>query len=81
MLASTSKVPQSTIFILEALAQTSSVIIELDRALKSNMEISSTLDTLKRQKIEFDQAQLSKKQATQWLNELCIEYDAQKSTC
>ena len=76
MLASASKVPQSKVFILEALAQTSSIFPAMDRALKSNMEISSTLDALKRQKNEFDQAQFSKKQATQRLNELCTEYDA-----
>ena len=42
------------------------------------MEISSKLDSLKRQKIEFEQAQFSKKQATQWLSKLCTNYDAQK---
>ena len=46
--------------------------------MKSNIEISSTLDTLKRQKTKFDQAQLAKKQASQRLNELCTRYDAQK---
>ena len=55
---------QSKIFILEALVQTSSIFPTLDCALKSNMEISSKLDALKRQKIEFEQAQLAKKQAT-----------------
>ena len=54
VLASTSKMPQSNIFILEALAQTFSIFPALDRALKSNMEISSKLYPLKRQKIEFD---------------------------
>ena len=78
VLASTSKVPQSKVFILEALARTSYVFPALDRALKSNVEISSTLDALKRQKTECDQAQLAKKQTMQRLNELCIEYDAQK---
>ena len=50
VLALVSKVPQSKVFISEALAQTSSIFSTLDRALKSNMEISSTLDALKRQK-------------------------------
>ena len=44
MLASTSKVPQSKVFISEALAYTSSIFPALDHALKSNMEISSTLE-------------------------------------
>ena len=64
VLASASKVPQSKVFISKALARTSSVFPALDRALKSNMQISFKLDALKRQKIEFDQAQLAKKQAT-----------------
>ena len=70
VLASTSKVPQSKVFISEALSDTSSVFPTLDRSLKYNMEIFSKLDALKRQKTEFDQAQLAKKQATQWLYEL-----------
>ena len=78
VLASTSKVPRSKVFILEALAQTFSIFPTLDRALKSNMEISSTLDALKRQKTKFYQAQLAKKHATQRLNKLCTEYDTQK---
>ena len=78
VLASASKVPQSKVFILEALAQTSSAFTALDRALKSNMEISSKLDALKRQKTEFKHAQLAKKQATQHLSEQCTEYDAHK---
>ena len=41
------------------------------------MEISK-LDALKRQKTEFEQAQLAKKKAMQWLSELCTEYDAQE---
>ena len=41
------------------------------------MEISK-LDALKRQKTEFEQAQLVKKKAMQWLSELCTEYDAQE---
>ena len=61
MLASASKVPQFKIFISEALAQTSSIFLVLDRALKSNKEISSKLDALKRQKTKFEQAQLAKK--------------------
>ena len=61
VLASASKVPQYKVFILEALAQTSYVFPTLDCALKSNMEISSTLDPLKRKKTEFDQAQRVKK--------------------
>ena len=76
VLASASKVPQSKIFISKALTHTSFVFPALDRALKSNMEISSKLYALKRQKTEFDQAQLAKKQATQWLNELCTKYVA-----
>ena len=55
MLASASTVPQSNIFILEALAHTS-IFPTLDCALRSNMEISSKLDALKRQKTEFEQA-------------------------
>ena len=51
-LASTSKVPQYKVFISKALAQTSSVFPIVDRALKSNIEISSKLDALKRQKTE-----------------------------
>ena len=78
MLASASKVPQSKVFISEVVAQTSFILLALDHALKSNMEISFTLDALKKPKTEFDQAQLAKKQATQWLNELCTEYDAHK---
>ena len=42
------------------------------------MEIFSKLDALKRQKTEFEQAQLAKKKAMQWLSELCTEYDAQE---
>ena len=42
------------------------------------MEISSKLDALKGQKIEFKQALLAKKQATQRLSELGTEYDAPK---
>ena len=56
VLASASKVPQSNIFILEALAHTSSIFPTLDCALRSNMEISSKLDALKRQKTDFKQA-------------------------
>ena len=37
VLASPSKVPQSKVFISKALAQTSSVFLALDRALKSNL--------------------------------------------
>ena len=48
VLVSASKVPQSKVFISKALAQTSSIFPALDRALKSNMEISSTLDALKK---------------------------------
>ena len=48
VLASASKVHQSKVFILEALAQTSFVFLALDCALKSNMEISPKLDALKR---------------------------------
>ena len=55
MLASASKVPQSKVFISKALAQTSYVFPTLDCALKSDMEISSKLDALKRQKTKFDQ--------------------------
>ena len=43
VLLPTSKVPQSKVFILEALTQTSSIFLTLDRVLKSNMEISSKL--------------------------------------
>ena len=78
MLTSTFKVPQSKVFILKALVQTSYVFPTLDRSLKSNMKISSKVDALKRQKIEFEQAQLTKKQATHRLSELCTEYDAHK---
>ena len=42
------------------------------------MEIFSKLDALKRKKTEFEQAQLAKKKAMQWLSELCTEYDAQE---
>ena len=75
--------PQSEVFISKALAQTSSVFPALDHALKSNMEISSTLDDLKRQKTEFHQGQLAKKQAKQQLNELCTDMMLRKSisTC
>ena len=48
VLASASKVPQSQVFILDALAQNFFVFLTLDRALNSNMEISSKLDALKR---------------------------------
>ena len=78
VLASAPKAPQSKVFISEALTQTSSIFPTLDRALKFNIEISSKLDALKRQKIELEQAQLIKKQATQRLSELCTDYDAQK---
>ena len=64
MLVIASKVSQSKVFISKALAQTSSFFPTLDCALESNMEISSKLNALKRQKTEFDQAQLAKKQAT-----------------
>ena len=53
MLESTSKVPHSKVFISEALPQTSSVFPTLDYASKSNIEISSKLDALKRHKTEF----------------------------
>ena len=56
VLALASKVPQSKVFILEALAQTSSIFPTLDHALKSNREIFSNLDALKEQKIEFEHA-------------------------
>ena len=65
MLVSASKVPQSKVFISEVLAQTSSIFHTLDHALKSNMEITSKLDALKGLKIEFEQALLAKKKATQ----------------
>ena len=42
------------------------------------MEISSKLDSLKRQKIECEQAKLAKKQATWRLSEVCTEYDDHK---
>ena len=58
VLESASKVPQSKVFISEALTLTSSIFPPLDHALKSNMEISSRLDALKEQKIEFKQANL-----------------------
>ena len=64
VLALASKVPQSKVFISKALTQTSSIFHALDHALKSNREISSKLDALKRHKIVFEQAQLTKKQAT-----------------
>ena len=64
VLALASKVPRSKVNILKDLAHTSSIFHALDCALKPNMEISSRLDALKRQKTEFDQAQLAKKQAT-----------------
>ena len=48
VLASASKVPQYKVVISEALAETSSVFPALDRAVNSNMEISSKLDVLKR---------------------------------
>ena len=64
VLVSTSKVPQSKVFISKALTQISSIFPTLDRALKSNMNISSKFDALKGHKIEFEQAQLAKKQAT-----------------
>ena len=53
VLASTSKVPRSKVFISETLAKTSSISPALDRALNSNMETSPKLDALKGQKIEF----------------------------
>ena len=56
VLASTSKVSKSKIFISEALTQTSFVFLALNCALKSNMEISSKLYALKRRKTEFEQA-------------------------
>ena len=56
VLALASKVPQSKLFISKALAQSSSVFLALDRAVKSNMEISSKLAALKRQNIEFELA-------------------------
>ena len=68
MLASTSKVPQSKVFISEALAHISYIFPTLDGALKSSMEISSKLDALKRQKTKFEKAQISKKQAIQQLS-------------
>ena len=78
MLASASKMPHFKVFISEALAQSFFVFLALYRSLKSNMEISSKLDALKGQKIEFEQAQLAKKQATQRLSKLGTEYDAHK---
>ena len=42
------------VFISKALAQTTYAFPTLDHALKSNVEISSKLDALKRQKIEFE---------------------------
>ena len=59
-----SQVSKSKVFISEALAQTSYIFHSLDHALKSNMEISSKLDALKRKKIEFELTLLAKKQAT-----------------
>ena len=75
VLVSTSKVPQSKAFISKVLAQTSSIFLALDHALKSNMEISSKLNALKEHKIEFVQVHLAKKQP---LSELSNEYDAHK---
>ena len=54
MLVSASNAPQSKVFIVESLAQTSSIFPTLDHALKSNREISSKLYALKGQKIEFE---------------------------
>ena len=64
MLVSASQVLKSKVFISEALTQTSSIFLDLDHALKSNMEIPSKLDALKGKKIEFEQALLAKKRAT-----------------
>ena len=61
---SASQVSKSKVFISEALAQTSYISPSLDHALKSNMEISSKLDALKRKKIEFELTLLAEKQAT-----------------
>ena len=48
VLVSASKVPQSKVFISEALSQTHSIFPALDCAFKFNMEMSSKLDALKR---------------------------------
>ena len=48
MLVLAFEVPQSKVFISKALPQNSFVFPSLDHALKSNMEISSKLDALKR---------------------------------
>ena len=58
VLESASKVPQFNVFISKALTQTYFIFLTLDIALKSNMEISSKLNGLKGQKIEFEEAQL-----------------------
>ena len=60
VLVSASQVSKSKVFISEALAQTSYIF----PSLKSNMEISSKLDALKRKKIEFELTLLAKMQAT-----------------
>ena len=54
VLVSTSKMPQSKVFISKALAQTYSFFPTLDCGLKSNMDISSKFDALKGQKVEFE---------------------------
>ena len=74
MLESISQMCKAKAFISNALAQTSYIFSSIDCAVKSNAEIVSKLDALKEKKVEFDHSLLAKKQATQRLSELGIEY-------
>ena len=66
------------VFILETLAETSSIFPSLDCAMKSSMEISSKLDALKEKKVEFEHTFLAKDTTIRRLSELGNEYDSQE---
>ena len=78
VLESTSQVPESKVFISEPLAETSSIFSSMDCAVKYTLEIIFKLDALKGKKMEFNHSLLFKKQTTQILSELGVEYDALK---
>ena len=61
MLESTSQMPKAKAFILEALAEMSSIFSSLDCAMKLSMETVSKLDALKEKIMEFDHSLLAKK--------------------
>ena len=61
LLELTAQVLETTAFISEALAQTSSIFSSKDCAVKSNAEIISKLDALKEKNMDFNHSILAKK--------------------